>query len=99
MKRRIAPFGLVFAMALSVAGVHTETAGAQEGRKSVCECIANGQRIAEGETFCIRMRSGAVFLARCERVLNNTSWKRLQDGCPSAGLTPWSPNAGLSPFG
>lgn len=51
-----------------------------------CTCIANGQRIAEGETFCIRPNSGDPFLARCEIVLNNTSWRKLQDGCPTARL-------------
>ncbi len=49
-----------------------------------CSCVANGQRVELGELFCIRTASGKQFLARCERVLNNTSWKRLQDGCPSA---------------
>ncbi|WP_136657157.1 hypothetical protein [Nitratireductor sp. XY-223] len=49
-----------------------------------CSCVANGQRVQLGELFCIRTASGKQFLARCERVLNNTSWKRLQDGCPSA---------------
>lgn len=49
-----------------------------------CSCVANGQRVGLGELFCIRTASGKHFLARCERVLNNTSWKRLQEGCPSA---------------
>ena len=49
-----------------------------------CSCVANGQRVELGELFCIRTASGKQFLARCERVLNNTSWKRLQEGCPSA---------------
>ncbi len=25
--------------------------------------------------------SGGAYLARCEMVLNNTAWKRVQDGC------------------
>ena len=48
-----------------------------------CTCMATGQKIELGKTVCIRMSSGKDFLARCERFLNNTSWKRLQDGCPS----------------
>jgi hypothetical protein len=50
-----------------------------------CSCVANGQRIELGRLFCIKTASGKQFLARCERVLNNTSWTRLQDGCPTAG--------------
>ena len=49
-----------------------------------CNCVANGQRVELGQLFCIRTASGKQFLARCERVLNNTSWKRVQDSCPSA---------------
>ena len=49
-----------------------------------CNCVANGQRVELGQLFCIRTASGNSFLARCERVLNNTSWKRIQDTCPSA---------------
>lgn len=49
-----------------------------------CSCIANGVRIEEGQTTCIRPGSGSAFLARCVTVLNNTSWEKLQDGCPSA---------------
>ena len=48
-----------------------------------CSCVANGQRVELGKTACIRTSSGKEFLARCERFLNNTSWTRLQDGCPS----------------
>ena len=57
-----------------------------------CNCVANGQRIQLGQLFCIRTASGKQFLARCERVLNNTSWKRVQDSCPSASnmTTPQS---------
>ncbi len=49
-----------------------------------CSCVANGQRIELGKLFCIKTASGKEFLARCERVLNNTSWKRVQDSCPMA---------------
>lgn len=49
-----------------------------------CNCVANGQRVELGKLFCIKTASGKEFLARCERVLNNTSWKRLQDSCPTA---------------
>lgn len=53
------------------------------GENISCNCVANGQRVELGKLFCIKTASGKEFLARCERVLNNTSWKRLQDGCPT----------------
>lgn len=49
-----------------------------------CFCVANGKRVAEGATACIRPGTAAAFLARCDRVLNNTSWTKLRDGCPEA---------------
>lgn len=48
-----------------------------------CVCRANGKNFEEGQVTCFRLPSG-MKLARCERVLNNTSWKMLGDGCPSA---------------
>ncbi len=51
-----------------------------------CACIANGQRVEEGQVACIRPQSGGSFLAKCEIVLNNTSWTKLQDGCPTASI-------------
>lgn len=50
-----------------------------------CKCRFNGGEVNEGETVCIKTASGQK-LARCERVLNNTSWKMLQDGCPVGSL-------------
>lgn len=34
----------------------------------------------EGAVVCIDLASG-TYLARCERVLNNTAWRKLRDGC------------------
>ncbi len=48
-----------------------------------CVCRANGKNFEEGQVTCFRLPSG-MKLARCERVLNNTSWKMIGDGCPSA---------------
>ena len=62
-----------------------------------CACIANGQRIEKGGIACIRPRYGAPFLAKCDVVLNNTSWTKLQDGCPTASLDGTSP-ANMSPM-
>ncbi len=64
----LAGFIVAFAPALAVAGEN-------------CTCRANGVDVLEGDVACLHLPSGDQ-LARCERVLNNTSWKKLQDGCP-----------------
>lgn len=76
--------------ALVAAGLAASTPAALAGKN--CECIANGKRVKEGEVVCLRIGSAEGYLARCEMVLNNTSWKKLQDGCPTTALDP-----GLSP--
>jgi hypothetical protein len=48
-----------------------------------CTCRGNGTDIPEGETVCLKTASG-MKLARCARVLNNTSWKILENDCPTA---------------
>ena len=48
-----------------------------------CTCRYDGRDMAEGATVCIDLPSG-TYLARCVRVLNNTAWRRIADGCPSA---------------
>jgi len=50
-----------------------------------CTCRGNGQDVPEGQTVCLKTASG-MKLARCERVLNNTSWKILDSDCPTAAL-------------
>jgi hypothetical protein len=47
-----------------------------------CRCMANGRTFHHGEIACLRLPSGPQ-LARCGMVLNNSSWIKLQDGCPS----------------
>ncbi|MHA6643394.1 hypothetical protein [Mesorhizobium sp. A623] len=44
------------------------------------KCLANGQSFAIGQTACLSV-SGKDHLARCEIVLNNTSWTKLHEGC------------------
>ena len=55
-----------------------------------CECLGNGKRIKEGGVICLQIGSSTRYLARCERNLNNTSWKKLSDGCPMAEMSPWT---------
>lgn len=45
-----------------------------------CLCVANGVRFTEGQFTCLKLPTGAR-LARCEKVLNNTSWTILESGC------------------
>ncbi len=53
-----------------------------------CECLGNGKRVKEGAVLCLKVGSSTHYMARCERNLNNTTWKKISDGCPSAALTP-----------
>jgi hypothetical protein len=46
-----------------------------------CMCSANGTRYELGAVVCVNTSSGS-WLGRCGKVLNNTSWKKLTDGCP-----------------
>lgn len=46
-----------------------------------CACVANGETFQQGETTCLRV-DGRSWLARCGKVLNNSSWERLGEGCP-----------------
>jgi hypothetical protein len=48
-----------------------------------CKCVANGRAFHHGEIACLRLPSGPQ-LAQCGMVLNNSSWIKLQDGCPLA---------------
>ena len=48
-----------------------------------CKCMANGRVFHHGEIACLRLPSGPQ-LAQCGMVLNNSSWIKLQDGCPLA---------------
>ncbi len=50
-----------------------------------CRCVANGARYAEGEQACLKMPDGPQ-LARCEKVLNNSSWKLLDQDCSAISL-------------
>ena len=53
------------------------------GADAVCSCKANGQTYELGEIACFTLPNGQK-RARCDRVLNNTSWTFLDGECPSA---------------
>lgn len=60
-----------------------------------CECLGNGKRVKEGSVVCLQIGSSQRYLARCERNLNNTSWKKITDGCPVSQL-PGASSPGMS---
>ena len=45
-----------------------------------CKCRYAGGEAAQGELRCIKTSEG-LRLARCEMVLNNSSWTMLQEKC------------------
>jgi hypothetical protein len=51
------------------------------------ECLANGKSFKVGEVACLNVADEAQ-LARCEMVLNNTSWTKLGDSCPTSMAPP-----------
>ena len=45
-----------------------------------CTCRFDGRDMPHGSTVCIDLASGR-YIARCVKVLNNTAWRKVQDGC------------------
>ena len=59
------------------------------GPKPVVECVCRypGGRAQLGETVCLSV-GGRSYLAICEKVLNNTNWRKVADSCtPSTPVT------------
>ncbi|MGI9401662.1 MAG: hypothetical protein ACR2O0_10445 [Rhizobiaceae bacterium] len=63
------------------------TGPAIAGPNGDCTCRHKGGDVPEGQTACISTPKG-MMLALCDRVLNNTSWKMLNQPCPNASLNP-----------
>jgi hypothetical protein len=59
-----------------------------------CTCRHSGGDVNEGQTACIKTPKGMA-MARCERVLNNTSWKMLDVPCPFANAEQLGPPLSL----
>jgi hypothetical protein len=55
-----------------------------------CQCKAQNQTYDQGQIACLKFPQG-MQLVQCVRDLNVTSWKKIQDGCPQAGLPHFSP--------
>ena len=67
--RFIWPVGFLFAFAAPVSAHAAPT------------CLANGKSFNVGDTACLTVAEDSHF-ARCEMVLNNTSWTKVKDECP-----------------
>ncbi|MCI0429806.1 MAG: hypothetical protein L0210_04585 [Rhodospirillales bacterium] len=65
------------ALLVRAAGAHTTHA---------CPCRYPGGVAAPGAVICLDV-GGKRSLARCEMVLNNSSWRLLNEPCPIASLT------------
>src|SRR5258705_2408021 len=52
-----------------------------------CRCLYQGKEFEQGALVCIHV-DGRTRLARCEMLLNNSSWTFLSPGCPTAEMTP-----------
>jgi hypothetical protein len=61
-------------LALVIAGFATSAANAD------CACLFAGGAVEHGQTACIQTAKGKQ-LARCEKVLNNSSWTFLDESC------------------
>lgn len=92
-RREIPPMRTVLATVLCL--LATATAAAD---KHGCTCKYEGGDVKQGETACIKTAKGKS-LARCEMVLNNTSWTVLNQPCDveqSLKVTP-HPKLGKKP--
>ena len=75
IRNALCPIGCALAMAAA-----TPAFAAQE-------CLANGKSFQLGQVACLTI-AGQSHLARCDMVLNNTSWTKIQDSCPENTLAP-----------
>ena len=81
---------LISGVAITVSAIPTT---AEAGAK--CHCRSSvGERIQVGNYTCIKTNEG-LKEARCEYVLNNTSWKFTGKGCP---FTHYQPNKEAQPY-
>jgi hypothetical protein len=75
---------LVPVLMLAVLGGASPGAAAAEHK---CQCLYQGKKFEQGESVCIRV-DGTARLARCDMLLNNSSWTFLKGGCPTALFSP-----------
>ena len=71
----LCPIGLAFAMAAPAAAFADQ------------QCLANGKSYKVGQVACLTV-SDQSHMARCDLVLNNTSWTKIGDTCPDNTMKP-----------
>ncbi|MBA1139394.1 hypothetical protein H0241_03865 [Mesorhizobium sp. CCANP35] len=71
----LCPIGLAFTMAAPAAALADQ------------ECLANGKSYQVGQVACLTV-SDQSHMARCDLVLNNTSWTKIGDTCPDNTMKP-----------
>ena len=69
------PIGLAFVMVAPAAALADQ------------ECLANGKSYQLGQVACLTI-SDQSHMARCDLVLNNTSWTKIDDTCPDNTMKP-----------
>ena len=77
---------LVSAILLPLAAIPVAHAQSSHLKLGDCTCRYQGADFQEGQTICARI-SGKEVTMQCDRVLNNTSWKTLQEGCEAKNLS------------
>ena len=81
--RRTILWGMTATVALLLAAEAALAAPPDHG----CTCRnRDGSKYELGQIACVRV-GGNAYLARCEMNLNVTTWKKLRDGCPTAGMS------------
>ncbi|WP_181165524.1 MULTISPECIES: hypothetical protein [unclassified Mesorhizobium] len=78
----LCPIGLAFTMAAIVPAF------------AAPECLANGKSYPVGQVACLT--ADQSHLARCDMVLNNTSWTKVGDSCPGNTTAPRLPATPIS---
>ncbi|QEW21139.1 hypothetical protein LA6_003345 [Marinibacterium anthonyi] len=64
------------------------------GKVIDCYCTdRSGGRIELGEMICLRV-DGKAFMAQCQMSLNVPMWRKIQDGCLTARLSPFGSQPG-----
>ena len=81
------------ALILVLTGLILGTAGSPAHARF--DCRAPNRILYEGETACIMTPAGPQ-MARCGRVLNNTSWEFLQTPCTVRSVPPAEPHADIA---
>ncbi|MGB7430905.1 MAG: hypothetical protein WA921_00360 [Ahrensia sp.] len=68
-------------LGLATATLVSATGAALSAPDVPCTCRYKGLDMQIGDLVCAELPNGDVMMV-CDRVLNNTAWKTVQQGCP-----------------